>query len=82
MADSEEFRDIVADFNDVFLSDQGKRVLEHIISNICFVKSPTFLSGSIINSETSLYMAGRKDVGIAITNILNYDFTSLKRKKR
>jgi hypothetical protein len=78
----EEYRDVVADYNDVFGTDQGRRVLEHIISNICYLRIPTFTQGQKVDAETSLYVSGRKDVALTIANILNYDFSSPKKKVR
>lgn len=66
-------KDIQSTYIDVFLSPQGKVVLEHLFMQLD-MHTTTFKAG---DPYLSAWREGRRSVVMEILRIINYDFTAL-----
>lgn len=73
-ASGEEYRSLVEDYQSVFGTPAGERVLNHLLDNVLRDRIPGLAKGIPLTSEWAVYSLALSDVAKHLKNIMNYDF--------
>lgn len=72
----EKARALASDYRAVFGSPEGQRVLRHLMDIVLYgkavLKDPT-IPNTTVSAENALYIVARRDAGIQIQGIMEYD---------
>lgn len=70
----EALRRIAQDYHEVFSTEQGTRVLNHLYGILCMRRKLSRVPNQDFFANEAMYMAGRRDAALEIENLLNHDF--------
>jgi hypothetical protein len=70
----EALRRIAQDYQEVFGTEQGARVLHHLNGLLCMRRKLSRAPGQDFPANEAIYIAGRRDAALEIDAILTHDF--------
>jgi len=74
----ESLRRIAQDYQEVFGTEQGARVLHHLKGLLCVRRKLSRTPGGDFLPHEAMYMAGRRDAALEIEGLLTHDFRKPK----
>lgn len=79
--DAENYRSLIADYQEVFSTPSGQRVYEHLMDKILLRKTKclywTNAGPMFPNADRGMYFVALHDVAKSIEAMLEYDFTKM-----